>query len=155
MGRKLDHLLARAVPAVWFCTGTLLEARPQAAIRAIRAGHILGNHAYEHPYFSDCGLEECYRQIEKADEVIEHVYREAGVVRPAKYFRFPHGDKGGLKHAEVLEPYSGAGARRKEAIQNCLRSLGYSRPDWSEVVYAWYRAAVWNRRHRGGLCADG
>ncbi|MBN1891077.1 MAG: polysaccharide deacetylase family protein [Thermoflexales bacterium] len=139
MSEKVDYLLSKHIPAIWFCQGSLLEQRTNAAIRAIRKGFVLGNHAYNHPYFSDLELTQCYEQIQRTDDMIEAVYARAGVQRPAKYFRFPYGDKGGLKYSEVLEAYSEAGLERKEALQTYLRQLGYAPPPVEHITYRYYQ----------------
>jgi peptidoglycan/xylan/chitin deacetylase (PgdA/CDA1 family) len=141
MDRKVDYLKRKGIPAVWFCCGNLLEQRPQSAIYAIRNGFVLGNHAYDHPHFSGLELELCFAQIRRTDEIIEALYGQAGIQRPAKYFRFPYGDKGGLKHSEVFQGYSEAGLQRKQALQTCLRELGYTQPSWERITYEYFQAA--------------
>jgi peptidoglycan/xylan/chitin deacetylase (PgdA/CDA1 family) len=146
MGEKVDYLCAKGVPAVWFCKGSLLEQRPGVAIGAIQKGFLLGNHAYDHPHFSDLELEECFSQIRRTDEILEQVYGQAGTARPTKCFRFPYGDKGGLNYSQVFEPYSEDGLARKQALQDYLRELGYTQPRWEAVTYRYYRD--------GGLADD-
>jgi len=124
MNEKVDYLSRKGIPAVWFCQGALLEQQPGMAIRAIRNGFILGNHAYNHPYFSDLEIDECFAQIRRTDEIIEALYERAGVQRPMKSFRFPYGDKGGLRYSEVFKPYSETGRERKQALQTYLQRLG-------------------------------
>lgn len=111
------------------------------AIRAIRNGFILGNHAYNHPYFSDLEIDECFAQIRRTDEIIEALYERAGVQRPMKSFRFPYGDKGGLRYSEVFKPYSETGRERKQALQTYLHQLGYTQPVWDQITYRYYRAS--------------
>ncbi len=144
--KKLDHLISRGVAAIWFCTGKAMETHPDFAHKAIAAGHIIANHSFNHPYFSDTSLENCYSQIQNTDRIIEETYSKSGVTRPAKYFRFPYGDKGGYTHDEVLEPYGCKGTHRKEVLQNFLRKLGYTQPAFSGITYVYY--------HRAGLLAD-
>ena len=87
MGEKVDYLLRKGIPAVWFCEGRYLEQRPEAAMDAIRNGFILGNHAYDHPRFSGLKLDECFDQIRRTDGLIESLYCRCGVKRPARWFR--------------------------------------------------------------------
>lgn len=146
MPAKLALLATHGIQAVWFCQGRLLELYPHLAIDAIRGGHIIGNHSYDHPAFSRISLDECLSQIAHTHEIIDDIYVAAGVARPANYFRFPYGDKGGLKGSEVFAGYTDAGLARKQAIQDYLRALGYTQPAFDDVTYAYYRAA--------GLLAD-
>jgi len=141
MNEKVDYLWRKGIPAVWFCMGELLEQRREMAINALKKGFILGNHSYNHPQFSALEVDEALEQIRRTDEIIEALYDSAGVKRPGKYFRFPYGDKGGLKYAEVFEPYSQTGLERKQAIQTYLRQLGYVQPAWEQVTYSYYQTA--------------
>jgi peptidoglycan-N-acetylglucosamine deacetylase len=140
MRLKVDLLLERQVPAIWFCCGDMLAQRLSDATYAIKHGFIVGNHSFNHLYFSDLTLEECYEQIKRTDDFIEHAYRDAGTPRTARYFRFPYGDKGGLTHSEVFDGYSGEGVTRKHAIQEYLLSLGYTQPPMA-ITYRYYQDA--------------
>jgi peptidoglycan/xylan/chitin deacetylase (PgdA/CDA1 family) len=141
MNEKVDYLWRKEIPAVWFCRGDFLEQRPDPGIYAIRKGFVLGNHAYNHPYFSDLTIvDEGLKQIRRTDEIIEALYKRAGVKRPAKYFRFPFGDKGDQKHAEDSGSDLEAGRKRKQALQAYLRQLGYTQPHWEHVTYDYYQA---------------
>jgi peptidoglycan/xylan/chitin deacetylase (PgdA/CDA1 family) len=51
--KKVDFLTAKSIPAVFFCLGKLLEERFGEAVYALNRGYIIGNHSYDHPYFSD------------------------------------------------------------------------------------------------------
>lgn len=135
---KVDYLVSKKIPAIWFCIGEFLEQRPNYAVHTIKKGFIIGNHSYSHPSFSDLTLEQCYEEIEKTDKIIENIYQKAEVKRPGKFFRFPYGDKGGLKYTEVFEAYEGEGKRRKEEIQKFLRRLGYSKPRFKRITYKYY-----------------
>ena len=139
--RKVDYLLFKKIPAIFFCEGELLNKRPKVVIYAIKKGFIIGNHSYNHQLFSDLTLKQCFGQIKKADEIIDKLYEKAGVKRPAKLFRFPFGDKGGLMHEEVFKRYTGKGKIRKEKIQDFLRKLGYTQPKFKGITYSYYNKA--------------
>jgi len=141
MKEKVDVLVSKGIPAVWFCNGDHLEKRPEHAIYAIKRGFIIGNHAYNHLHFSDLTLEQCFEEIQKTDRIIDEIYQKADVKRPAKFFRFPFGDKGGLNYDEVFKPYEEEGKIRKEKIQAFLRSLGYTQPKFENIKYRYYRKA--------------
>jgi len=125
---KVDFLLSKNIPAIFFCRGDFLEQRPDAVIYAIKKGFIIGNHSYSHRTFSDLTLEQCFEEIQKTDKIIDNLYKKAGVKRPAKFFRFPHGDKGALNNSEAFEP-----------IQKFLRKLGYTQPKFKKITYKYYR----------------
>ena len=139
--KKVDFLLERAIPAVFFCTGSFLEALADHAIYAIHNGFIIANHGYDHKHFSELTLEECKEQIRVVDDLIASIYEQAGVQWEQKYFRFPYGDKGGLNGDDVFSPYLGEGAARKQTIQHYLGELGYSQPVFEGINYPYYRNA--------------
>lgn len=138
MAQKMDFLLSKEIPAVWFCQGNWLEKRPFLAIQAIQQGFIIGNHAYDHPHFSDLTVDDCIHQIKRTDAQIEALYKKAGVPQPTKCFRFPFGDKGALTYSNAFAPLSEEGAERKAAIQTALRQLGYSQPQWTDITYPYF-----------------
>lgn len=138
-GRKLDCLVARKIPAVLFCRGQAMEEDRAAVLDAIKRGFLIGNHSYDHPHFSDLTVEAACAQIRRTEAIIESLYAEAGVARPAKFFRFPYGDKGALTFNDVLAQPTAEGAARKAAIQACLRELGYSLPPLPGVTYPFWR----------------
>jgi peptidoglycan/xylan/chitin deacetylase (PgdA/CDA1 family) len=139
--QKADFLCEQRIPAVFFCQGDLLEKNREAALRAIKQGFILGNHSYDHPHFSSLPLDACFEQIQRTDDILNDLYDALGISWRQKFFRFPYGDKGGLKFDEVFEPYEEEGAQRKAAIQNFLRRLGYRQPNFSGITYDYYRRA--------------
>lgn len=124
MIRKVDFLVSKKIPAIFFCRGNLMEKRAGAVIYAVQKGFIIGNHSYSHPTFSKLTLKKGFEQIKKTDEIIEDLYRKAGVKRPIKVFRFPNLDKGG---------------KNKEAIQKFLKKLGYRQPKFDNINYKWYK----------------
>lgn len=139
--QKIDFLVENAISAVWFCEGQALEAHSDFAVAAIRAGQIIGNHSYDHPTFSGLTVEECEYQIRRTDILIEECYARAKATRPAKFFRFPYGDKGGLTFSDVFSEYEGEGRKRKDELQAILTSLGYRQPDFTGITYSYYREA--------------
>lgn len=93
-GDLLDFLKAENIQALLFCHGDRLEADPATMIRAVREGHILGNHLYSHRRASTLSYDEIVLEIEKTEQLIDAVYKAAGKDKPARYLRFPHLDRG-------------------------------------------------------------
>jgi peptidoglycan-N-acetylglucosamine deacetylase len=139
--QKVDFLHQHHIPAVFFCRGDFLELRPQETIDAIHKGFTIGNHSYDHPHFSDLSLEAAYQQIESTERIIEDIYAKAKVTQPAKIFRFPYGDKGGLNGGDALAPYVGVGLERKAALQAYLQQAGYTQPKFENITYDYYHQA--------------
>ncbi len=110
MGAKLDVLDALGVRAVWFCLGSGISARPDVVVDAIRRGHVVGNHSWSHPHFSEVTLSDAEREVSTTDALIDEVYARAEVPRERRWFRFPYGDRGAAE------------------LQPLLRRLGFAPP---------------------------
>lgn len=91
---KIKVLKDFDITALWFCLGKNLELHPDAAIELIKNGHIIGNHSYNHPFFSKINLDQAKEEITKTEVIIDNLYSTARTYRPAKLFRFPYGDRG-------------------------------------------------------------
>jgi peptidoglycan/xylan/chitin deacetylase (PgdA/CDA1 family) len=142
MRQKIDFLAEKQIPVVWFCIGALIDQRPDMVVYAIEKGGIIGNHTYTHPSCSTLEFDAIYDEIRRTDALIDDVYRQAGVNRPAKYFRFPFGDKGAVR-PDFMSPHTGKALERKEAIQAFLRMEGFTQPVFEGVTYEWYRNLGW------------
>lgn len=120
---KIDYLHSKSIPAILFCIGNLMEMRSDEITYAIKKGFIVGNHSYSHPNFSKISILQAETEISKTDAIIERLYYESGTKRPAKIFRFPHGDRGNENTTEEL--------------QNILRKFGYLQPMFDGISYKW------------------
>ena len=127
----VDALCDRQISAILFATGANVERHWAEAVYALRKGMIVGNHSYSHPGFSSLTLEEGIADIEKCEAVLERLYREAGVERIYRPFRFPYGDKGG---------------ENKAALQQYLAQRHFDKVDDRHIPYAWW--------HENGLDQD-
>src|SRR5689334_572664 len=84
---KLDFLDAHDIRAIWFCQGNYMEQRPQMIIDALLRGHIIGNHSYSHPHFSDISLDQAFAEIRATDAVLDELYQRSGTERRHRLFR--------------------------------------------------------------------
>lgn len=110
MGERIAFLDSKGIRVVWFCRGDYLEERPDFAVQAIRAGHVLGNHSYDHAYFSKLSLEQAFEQIDRTDRILDDLHAKAGTPRRIKCFRFPYEAKlGSPEHHAALQ----AGLRQR------------------------------------------
>jgi len=137
---RVDELNARGIRAIWFCLGELLEKYPEEAAYAVRSGHILGNHSYNHPAFSQLSLDEAKDQIERTERLLDGIYARAGVPRPVKLFRFPFLDDGG--------------DGKREALQALLRDAGIEHAGFPGVTYDWWRREGHHERIDVGCTFD-
>lgn len=92
--QMVDFLTARGIPALLFCRGDKLAANPDPIVDAIKKGFVIGNHAYSHKRASDMGVEDMIAEIQKTEDLINDLYKQADTARPPKYFRFPYLDRG-------------------------------------------------------------
>ncbi len=142
--QKVDLLAKYDIPAVFFCIGELIEKYPAAVIDSIHKGFIIANHSYTHPAFSKISIEQAKEEIYKTDQIIEAIYQKSGVARPAKWFRFPYGDKGDLRNGKVFSIFRKGDPKRGAKIQNILRDLGYHQPRFDGVTYRYMqKAKLW------------
>lgn len=120
----VDYLNANGITALMFAVGENVENYYDNAIYALKNGMILGNHSYSHPAFSKLSVEEAIADIEKNEVVLDKLYRDAGVERKYRPFRFPYGDKGGAN---------------KDALQAFLRDKGFGKLKDTQFPYAWWK----------------
>ena len=110
--------------AILFAVGINIERFYDEALYAVRKGMIIGNHSYSHPSFSAMTVEEGIAEIEKCEATLDRLYRDAGVARKFRPFRFPYGDKGG---------------ENKAALQSYLIQKGFDKVDDRHIPYAWWQ----------------
>uniref|UniRef100_UPI00405711C0 polysaccharide deacetylase family protein n=1 Tax=Acetatifactor sp. TaxID=1872090 RepID=UPI00405711C0 len=87
----VDYLKEKGIKAIFFATGKNVERYYEEAIYALKNGMIVGNHSYSHLAFSSLTLPECIDEIEKCERVLDNLYKDSGVERIYKPFRFPYG----------------------------------------------------------------
>lgn len=119
----VDYLVKKDIRAVMFAVGSNVEKYYDEAIYALKAGMIVGNHSYSHPAFSSLTITEAVKEIEKNEAVLDKLYKDAGVERKYRPFRFPYGDKGG-KIAGLLQDY--------------FREHGFDKLNDKKIDLAWW-----------------
>ncbi len=126
--KKLLLLKSFNMPAVFYCTGQGLEAKPDDAVFALMEGYVIGNHSYSHPHFSELTYDQAVDEIEKTDFILQKIYAEAGkeIIRT---FRFPYGDKGWGSNPGETVP-SAEQKSHYEKIQKFLLASGYAQPEF-------------------------
>ena len=120
----VDYLNEKGIKAIFFATGVNVEKFYEEAIYAVKNGMIIGNHSYSHSAFSAITMEECIEEIEKCEQVLDKLYKDSGVERVYKPFRFPCGDKGG-DNRDVLQKY--------------FRENGFHKVDDTHITYSWWK----------------
>ena len=120
----VDYLNEKRIKAIFFATGQNVERYYEEALYAVKNGMIVGNHSYSHPAFSSLTMKECMEEIEKCEIVLERLYKDSGVERIARPFRFPYGNKGG---------------DNKNTLQKYLKEKGFHKVDDTHITYSWWR----------------
>ena len=123
-----DFLAERAIPAILFVRGALLEQNPAAIEYAIGKGLRIGNHSYAHRPAGEMTPQAWAEDLELCDHLIEAAYRRCGAVRPAKYYRFPYIDRGDGRKLERLEQTPWAENDRTRRLQDYLHAQGFAQP---------------------------
>ena len=120
----VDYLKEKRIQAIFFATGANVERYYEEALYAVKNGMIVGNHSYSHPAFSSLTTKECIDEIEKCELVLDRLYKDSGVERVYKPFRFPYGDKGG---------------NNKAVLQKYFRENGFHKVDDTHIPYPWWK----------------
>jgi peptidoglycan/xylan/chitin deacetylase (PgdA/CDA1 family) len=131
--RILDLLSATGHKATFFVIGRNLNDPKlrNSAVRAVREGHDIGNHSYDHPNFAAISPQRAVREIVSTAGLIREVVREAGVEpnRQNLFFRFPYGSPG------TRTTYA--------AAQEVLTELNYRIAWWNVDTLDWRMELDW------------
>lgn len=125
----IDYLSSINIIPIFFTIGKQIEECFSECIYALKKGAIIGNHSYSHPNFNELTLDECISEIKKQEELLDQLYKVAGVERKYKIFRFPYGEKGD---------------KNKELIQKYLRKMQFCRIEDSNIDFEWYQYYKFN-----------
>lgn len=139
MRLKVDYLVEKGIPAIFYCRGDFMEKNINHVIYAIEKDFIIGNHSYSHPYFSELSYAECVEEIAKTEKLIDEAYSKAKLPRKYKIFRFPFGDKGGGK--DLLKIYTEKEKIHIDKIQTYLKNEGFQRACFEKITYSNYLQA--------------
>jgi peptidoglycan-N-acetylglucosamine deacetylase len=129
----LDLLASRGHKATFFVIGrNLANLRlREFAVKALREGHDIANHSFDHPDFSTISLKSAVREITSTHTLVEELVREAGVdpTRQNLFFRFPYGV---------------AGSRSNHAAcRDVLADLNYKIAWWNLDTNDWRMEMAW------------
>lgn len=120
----VDYLVEKEIPVLMFAVGEHIEKYPENVVYALQHGMVVGNHSYSHPDFAEISYEEGIREIEKCEELLNDIYKEAGAERKFRPFRFPYGSKGG---------------DNKELYEQYFRDKGFNKLDDRNIAYPWWK----------------
>jgi len=119
----LDNL--KGNHAVFYILGNSLNTKSglNSAEEIVLRGNILGNHSHSHPVFSRILIDKIKWEIEETDNLIERIYKNTGIKRPIKLFRYPYGNNGNPNN--------------RNQIKNFLNSLDYKIQFWDIDTLDW------------------
>ena len=120
----VDYLCEKGIHPVMFAWGEKVEEFWDNAVYALQNGIIVGNHSFSHLEFSKLTFEQGVAEIEKCEEILDKLYKAAGVERKFRPFRFPYGDKGGAN---------------KDAFQKYLADKCFDKLDDRDISYPWWK----------------
>ena len=82
-------------PVIFYVIGGNLRntSSRELAKKALKNGHLLGNHSYNHPDFSKINFETAKKEIERTEKIIEELHQEVKIPQTKKLFRFPFGEE--------------------------------------------------------------
>jgi len=83
----LDVLKEEKVPAIFFVTGHYLKSEPDLVKRMVKEGHIIGNHSWGHPDFTQVSDEKLREELEKVKTETKRITGQ----KEMKYLRPPRG----------------------------------------------------------------
>lgn len=109
----LDALNRHGVRATFFLIGERAEAHPDVVQRIIDEGHVIANHSWNHPKFTEISLDEVEEQIKRTESALLDITGHA-----VRMFRPPYGFQ-------------------NEDIVRTLGDMNYSDIIWSQDSLDW------------------
>jgi peptidoglycan-N-acetylglucosamine deacetylase len=89
--RLLEVLERHNVKATFFLIGRFVAEKPEIAREVARAGHVIGNHTFNHPNLIFCSAARVRSELEQCREVLaETVGEHSTLWRPPFGARLPH-----------------------------------------------------------------
>jgi peptidoglycan-N-acetylglucosamine deacetylase len=86
--RLLEMLAAEEVRATFFLLGGYALAEPELVRRVAAAGHVIGNHSWNHPDLALASRSRIREELTRTHEILEQI-----TGAPVRYFRPPYGSR--------------------------------------------------------------
>ncbi|HET7657374.1 MAG TPA: delta-lactam-biosynthetic de-N-acetylase [Bacillales bacterium] len=83
----LDVLKKEHVPAAFFVTGHYLKSEPNLVKRMVKEGHIVGNHSWSHPDFTEVSNDKLKTELKKVKDKYKEITGRDDMI----YLRPPRG----------------------------------------------------------------
>jgi peptidoglycan-N-acetylglucosamine deacetylase len=82
----LDTLADHGVRATFFLIGQRANLQPDLVRRIVAAGHLIGNHSWDHPNLARCSQDQIREELSRTNETLQQI---TGM--PVQFFRPPFG----------------------------------------------------------------
>lgn len=132
----VDYLKDRNIPAIMFFCGEHIKNHYKNALYAVENDFVAGNHSYYHKYFSSISSENAISDIDKSENILDDLYKQAGKQRKYKLFRFPYGDKG-YSWTKLSVVFKKLNAKYR-LLQEHLASINYHKFDIDNLQANFY-----------------
>ncbi|MGA9061547.1 MAG: polysaccharide deacetylase family protein [Terracidiphilus sp.] len=111
--RLLDVLASHEVRATFFLLGGRAEAEPELVRQIAAAGHLIGNHSWDHPNLARTGASRVREELTRTSETLGQI-----TGAPVRFFRPPYG-------------------ARRPVVFRIARKLGLKLVLWNAMTSDW------------------
>jgi peptidoglycan/xylan/chitin deacetylase (PgdA/CDA1 family) len=111
--KLLDILATHDIQATFFVLGGRAKVQPALVKRAAAAGHLIGNHSWDHPNMARSSPEVIREQMTRTQDMLQQI-----TGAPVKFFRPPYG-------------------ARKRAVFEIAREIGLNVVLWNAMTADW------------------
>ncbi|MGA2753701.1 MAG: polysaccharide deacetylase family protein [Terracidiphilus sp.] len=111
--KLLDVLASHKLHATFFLVGVRAKALPKLVQRAVAAGHVIGNHSWDHPNLARSSSDVIREELRRTQDTLEQITGKA-----VKFFRPPYGG-------------------RRRAVFHIAREMGLKLVLWNAMTSDW------------------
>lgn len=111
--RLLDILAERSVHATFFMIGRFAQAKPELVRQIAVAGHLIGNHSWNHPNLARTAAGQVRDELQRTSDILQQITGNS-----IRFFRPPYGS-------------------RRPAVLRIARELGLVPVTWNAMTNDW------------------